>query len=251
MRIVFLAVDDEFAGRMQELVYQRHPDVVVGSVISTCAIYKKSPLAATLFVLNKSGPRYGFEMFKMKMMRTLFDRGEKVRPSMLATKHGVPMFRSGNINDDTSLKQLADWAPDLVVSTNFSHYIGRRARSIARIATLNLHKSYLPHYRGMAPSFFALLEGATEVGASLHEVADGFDTGGLVAQVRVPVVASDTVYSLNQKTSIAGGLMLADTVGDRAQKSFAVTAQPAGTWPSHTYPTRDEIKRFLEKGLRF
>ena len=42
MRIVFLSVDDEFAGEMQRFLYDRHADWVVGSVLSTRHIYKKT-----------------------------------------------------------------------------------------------------------------------------------------------------------------------------------------------------------------
>jgi folate-dependent phosphoribosylglycinamide formyltransferase PurN len=251
MRIVFLAVDDEFAGRMQAHLYKRHPGLVVGSVISTCAIYKKSPLAATLLILNRSGFRYGFEMFKMKVVRALTDRSAQLRPSQLARRHGVELFYSKNINEESSLRQLEEWAPDLVISTNFSHYIGRRARRMPRIMTWNLHKSHLPDYRGIAPSFYALLEGATEVGATLHEVDDGFDTGAIIRQVRVTVTPSDTIYSLNQKTSDAGGRMLADLLGGENLRAIAPIPQPAGPWPAHTYPTRAQIRAFLAKGNSF
>lgn len=251
MRIVFLAVDDEFAGRMQQEVYRRFRGMIVGSVISTCAIYKKTPLQATLFVLRKSGLRYGAEMFRMKIMRKLAQREAPPRPSQLAREHGVEVFPSGNINEPDSLRQLERWAPDLIISTNFSHYIGKRARAIAGTATLNLHKSHLPSYRGMAPSFYALLEGAQEVGATLHVVGDGFDTGDIVRQVRVPVASTDSVYSLNQKTSDAGGRMLADWLGAAEPGRVAATPQPEGDWPNYTYPSRDHVRDFLRKGLRF
>ncbi len=251
MRIVFLAVDDEFAGRMQRDVYEWYPHWVVGSVISTCAIYKKSKLGATLFVLRRSGFRYGAEMFRMKVMRKLTRDDVQTRPSQLARDHGVETFSSRNINDEESIARLEAWSPDLVISTNFSHYIGGRARKVARFGTWNLHKSYLPYYRGMAPSFYALLEGATHVGASLHEIADGFDTGGIVRQVRVPVHASDTVYSLNKKTSDAGGRMMAELLGQTDPAHLAATPQPSGPWVNHSYPTRTHIRAFLDKGLRF
>jgi folate-dependent phosphoribosylglycinamide formyltransferase PurN len=251
VRIVFLAVDDEFAGRMQRAVYERFPDWVVGSVVSTCAIYKKTPLQATLFVLKKSGLRYGAEMFRMKIVRKLTERAPALRPSQLARAHGVETFGSVNINESDSLRQLEHWAPDLIISTNFSHYIGKRARAIAKTATLNLHKSYLPSYRGMAPSFYALLEGAREVGATLHVVADGFDTGDVVRQVRVPVKPEDSVYTLNQKTSEAGGRMLADWLGSPEPARFSAVPQPQGDWPNHSYPTREHVREFLHKGLRF
>jgi folate-dependent phosphoribosylglycinamide formyltransferase PurN len=251
VRIVLLAVDDEFAGRMQQDLYRRHRDMIVGSVISTCSIYRKSPLQATLFVLRKSGLRFGAEMFRMKVMRKLTRREPVPRPSQLAREHGVETFMSGNINQPESLQQLERWAPDLIISTNFSHYIGKRARAVARRATLNLHKSHLPHYRGMAPSFYALLDGAREVGATLHVVDDGFDTGDLVRQVRVPVEPSDSVYSLNRKTSEAGGAMLADWLDGAESGAVTRFRQPEGDWPNHTYPSPKDVRAFLRKGLRF
>jgi folate-dependent phosphoribosylglycinamide formyltransferase PurN len=251
VRIVLLAVDDEFAGRMQQDLYRRHRDKIVGSVISTCSIYKKTPLQATLFVLRKSGWRFGAEMFRMKVMRKLTRREPVARPSQLARAHGVEVFMSGNINQPESLQQLERWAPDLVISTNFSHYLGKRARAVARTATLNLHKSYLSQYRGMAPSFFALLEGAREVGATLHLVDDGFDTGDLVDQIRVPVEPSDSVYSLNRKTSEAGGRMLAEWLEGAEPGSVQSVRQPDGEWPNHTYPSPAQVRAFLRKGLRF
>ncbi|MCL4760192.1 MAG: formyl transferase [Burkholderiales bacterium] len=251
MRIVLLAVDDEFAGRMQRHVYEQRPGAVVGSVISTCAIYKKSPLQATFFVLRRSGLRYGFEMFRMKVIRKFTDRTVQPRPSELARKHNVEVFYSRNINDHASLAKLAKWSPDLVISTNFSHYIGRHARAIAKIATLNLHKSLLPCYRGMAPSFYALLEGAQEVGATLHVVADGFDTGDIVCQTRVPVVSGDTVLSLNRKTSDAGGRMLAALLCNGDVQRLPSNPQPPGNWPSYSFPAAADVHAFLGKGLRF
>ena len=115
----------------------------------------------------------------------------------------------------------------------------------------NLHKSCLPAYRGMAPSFYALLNGASHVGATLHEIADGFDTGDIIRQVRVPVQPSDTVYSLNQKTSDAGGRMMAELLGQTDPARLAATPQPPGSWANHSYPTRAHIRAFLAKGLRF
>jgi methionyl-tRNA formyltransferase len=251
MRIVFLAVDDEFAGSMQKYLYQRHPEWVVGSVISTCAIYKKSKLGATWFVVKKSGFRYGAEMFKMKVIRKLTQKKTQVLPSVLAAEHKIDTFYSKNINEEEGLAQLKAWSPDLVISTNFSHYIGDRVRNLPRLGAWNLHKSYLPHYRGIAPSFYALLNGEKRVGATLHKLAKGFDTGDIVRQVEVPIEAGDTVYSLNQKTSEAGGRMMAQVLEEAEAKFPVATPQPAGEWPNYTYPNRAQIRAFLNKGLSF
>ncbi len=251
MRLVFLSVDDEFAGSMQRYVYERHPEWVVASVISTQAIYKKTPIQAAWFVLRRSGPRYLGEMFWMKVVRKLRHQGALITPSRLANDHRVEIFATGDINSEASVRQLNAWSADLIISTNFSHYVGPRAREAARIGTWNLHKSYLPHYRGMAPSFYALLNGEERVGATLHKIAKGFDTGDIICQREVPVERGDTVYTLNQKTSEAGGRMLADYLEEVDLGGIVATPQPAGNWPTRSYPTRADIKAFRNKGLRF
>ena len=251
MRVVFLAADDEFAGAMQKALYDRYAEWIVGSVISTVAIYKKNALEAGLFVVKHSGVRYMAAMIRMKILRKLVRARKTVVPSHLAVDHNVPIHRSKNINSQESLEQLAAWHPDIIISTNFCHYIGKKARESANLGTWNLHKSYLPHYRGMAPSFFALLEGAEYSGATLHVVAKGFDTGDIIAQVKVPISKEDTVYSLNRRSSIEGGRMLAKLADETGFVNVRTAPQSEGDWPQHTYPNRDEVRLFRKGRHKF
>src|SRR5258708_32574367 len=203
MRIVLLAVDDEFAGEMQRFLYQSHPEWIVGSVLSTCKVYKHSDFEAAMMVLRKSGFVFLANLTYIKMLKYFHGEREPFLPSQLAKQHGVEEFESADINDAEGVAKLRSWNPDLIISTNFIHYIGKTVReSIARYGCWNVHKSLLPQYRGMAPSFHALLEEAKKVGATLHVVTKGFDTGELLAQVEVPVTETDSVYNLNRKTSV-------------------------------------------------
>jgi folate-dependent phosphoribosylglycinamide formyltransferase PurN len=251
MRIVFLGVDDESAGEMQRVLYERHPDWIVGSVISSRAIYKKTSAAALVFIVRRSGFRYLAEMIRLKMLKKLLGRRDSVFPSKLARSHAVPILRSADINSVESLAVLVCWQPDIIISTNFSHYIGKKVMKIAGTGTWNLHKSYLPHYRGMAPSFFALLEGASFAGATLHIVDDGFDTGDILTQVKVDIGLQDTVYSLNIRTAQMGGKMLAEYLDEHSDSQWAAVPQPTGDWRSYSYPSKGQIAQFRRKGLLF
>jgi len=252
VRIVFLAIDDEFAGEMQQFVYQNHPDWIVGTVIASRPIYKHSRLGGFFFVLRKSGLVFLAEMINIKLVRSFLDKEKRVFPSQLARDHKVEQLVSSDINDEQSVATLRRWRPDLIISTNFSHYIGKTVReSIARYGCWNLHKSLLPQYRGLAPSFHALLEGAPAVGATLHIVAKGFDVGDVLTRVEVPVSKTDTVYSLNRKTARAGGRLLASFLEKYDPTSVTAIPQPDGEWKTYTYPTRAEVRAFRKKGLKF
>lgn len=251
MKIVFLSVDDEWAGEMQRYLFERHPEWIIGSIISSCKIYKKTNLQAARFVLSKCGWFYVLNMLWAKVGCRLLRRGGVEIPSRLAKKHSVPVFYSSNINDEVSRQRLADWRPDLAISTNFNHFVGGRARNIPKIGTWNLHKSYLPHYRGMAPGLYALLNGEKWSGATLHIMDAKFDTGDIIRQVKVPIRDGDTVFDLNARVSREGGKMLADLLEKFDSDHLRPAAQPPGNWPTHTYPSRKEVREFRRKGLKF
>jgi len=57
---------------------------------------------------------------------------------------------------------------------------------------INIHPSLLPRHRGLDTHRRALEAGDAEHGCSVHHVTAGMDEGPVIAQARVPVLASDT-----------------------------------------------------------
>ena len=251
LRLVFLAVDDEFAGLMQRYVYEQHPEWVVGCVISSCLLYRKSNAQAALFLARHSGFRYLAEMIKMKVVRQLADGRGAMSATVLAKAHGVEIYRTSDINNADGLAKLRAWRPDLMISTNFSQYVGKAARGIPAFGAWNLHKSYLPHYRGMAPNFYALKEGADTVGATLHVMEKGFDTGDVLDQVKLAISPGEGVYQLNKRTADAGGRLLLGFLQSADLSNITTTPQPKGDWPTYSYPTRTDVRDFRRRGGRF
>ena len=62
-------------------------------------------------------------------------------------------------------------------------------------AAYNLHPGYLPWGRGHFPLVWAIWLGEP-AGATVHRMTARVDSGPIVDQVRVPVLALDTAYSL-------------------------------------------------------
>ena len=249
-RIVLLAVDDESAGAMQAPLFARHPEWVVGSVLSGCMVYGKSDAPAGRFLLKRSGPHYVASMGKAKLLPR-YGSARAPMPSRLAKSYGVLTLRSRDINGPRAVAWLERLQPDLAISPNFSHILRAEARDVPLHGTWNLHKSQLPHYRGMAPSFYALLDGAREVGVTLHAIDDGIDSGPIFAQVTTPTEPSDSVHSLNLRLSRIGGAMMADFLEQHADLEVSPERQLTSDWPSRSYPSRDDIRCFRGMGLRF
>lgn len=78
-------------------------------------------------------------------------------------------------------RRLVGIGVDVVLSVLYDRIIGAELiHSGPRV--LNLHMGKLPEYRGMRPVNWALRNGDTTAGVTLHEVDEGIDTGPIIAQ---------------------------------------------------------------------
>jgi methionyl-tRNA formyltransferase len=66
-----------------------------------------------------------------------------------------------------------------------------------------MHGSLLPQFRGRAPVNWAVLHGATETGATLHEMTVKPDAGAIVASSAVPILPDDTAFEVFGKVTVA------------------------------------------------
>ena len=67
----------------------------------------------------------------------------------------------------------------------------------------NMHGSLLPQFRGRAPVNWAVLHGARETGATLHEMTVKPDAGAIVAQTAVPILPDDNAFEVFGKVTVA------------------------------------------------
>lgn len=73
---------------------------------------------------------------------------------------------------------------------------------------LNMHGSLLPKFRGRAPVHWAIIQGETETGASLHYMLEKPDAGALVDQLAVPILENDTALEVSVKVAEAAQQVL-------------------------------------------
>lgn len=64
---------------------------------------------------------------------------------------------------------------------------------------VNIHPSLLPKYQGLHTQQRALDAGDTETGCTVHIVTEALDDGPILAQARVPILAGDTVETLEAR----------------------------------------------------
>jgi methionyl-tRNA formyltransferase len=119
----------------------------------------------------------------------------------LCLEAGIPYIAPPDAGSPDLLAQVAAARPDLLFSFYYRHMLP--AALLALAPAYNMHGALLPRFRGRAPVNWAVLHGATESGATLHEMTVKPDAGAIVAQNAVPILPDDTAFEVAAKVTVA------------------------------------------------
>lgn len=115
----------------------------------------------------------------------------------IASEKGIPLYRTNNINKPEWVDVLSRVNADLGVAMLWVNTIGDQIIQTARLGFLNCHGGLLPRYRGNACSNWALLNGETEQGVTVHLMEPGkLDSGPVILQEKIPISDETTIKVL-------------------------------------------------------
>ena len=117
----------------------------------------------------------------------------------MAQNAGIPVFTPDDINASPAVEQIKALQPDLILSAYYRHLISEQILGTARLGAFNLHGSLLPKYRGRAPVNWAILQGESRIGMTLHRMVRRPDAGGIVDQEAVEIGVRDTAEEAFRK----------------------------------------------------
>jgi phosphoribosylglycinamide formyltransferase-1 len=105
-------------------------------------------------------------------------------------------FKGREAFEDALLSALKKHDVDLVCLAGFMriltpHFIDHWPERL-----INIHPSLLPDYKGTHTHERVLADGKTESGCTVHYVVPEMDSGPVLVQKKVPVIAGDTVDTL-------------------------------------------------------
>jgi methionyl-tRNA formyltransferase len=120
----------------------------------------------------------------------------------LADTHDIPYLTS-DINEPENGERVRAIAPDFIFSFYYRNMIKSAVLEIPKQGALNLHGSYLPRYRGRVPVNWAVINGETETGATLHYMVEKPDAGDIVDREKVDILFTDTALDVFHKVTAA------------------------------------------------
>jgi methionyl-tRNA formyltransferase len=101
---------------------------------------------------------------------------------LLALEYNIPIVYIKRLDDLESYSQISKYQPHFIWVACFPYILPEKIWRLAKIASINLHPSLLPKYRGPNPVFWQLKHGEPHMGITLHLINDLVDGGDIVLQ---------------------------------------------------------------------
>lgn len=97
------------------------------------------------------------------------------------------------------LALLSEFKIDLIVLAGYMKLVSKTLLSAYEGRIINIHPAYLPEFPGAHGIEDAWQAGVSESGVTIHYVDAGVDTGEIIAQKRVPILADDTLATFEAR----------------------------------------------------
>lgn len=132
-------------------------------------------------------------------------RGNKLTPPPVkecALEHNIPCYQTERISKDVELIQkLKDLKPDFFVTFAFGQILSQEVLDIPKFATVNLHASLLPKYRGANPIQRCIYNGDCKTGITTMLTVLELDAGDICETDEI--VITDTMTNIELKDIIS------------------------------------------------
>jgi len=107
---------------------------------------------------------------------------------------------------------------DLIIVGTWKEQILPKTYNIPKIATVNVHPSLLPKYRGPNPYIQTILHGEEYSGVTIHLMNDEYDAGAILKQKKVRIYKSDTSKELRERTVSKARELVTEFLNDLNEK---------------------------------
>jgi len=168
----------------------------------------------------------------------------------LAERAGVPVRPLASINDESYLRTLGERNVDVLLSVSAPE-IFRAAALHATPHAINIHNGKLPFYRGMMPTFWALLHDEPEVTITVHTMVEKLDAGLVLAEYKVPITPRDSQFDLSARAKEVAGHEVAQLLARLDTPEWPVpTAVDMSQKRYFKFPTPADVAALRAKGKR-
>lgn len=154
--------------------------------------------------------------------------------------NGIPVFAPASPKDEAFIAQIRRLQPDRIVVAGYHKVIPKMVLDIPTLGAFNLHAGLLPAYRGPCAWKWAIINGETSTGVTVHVMTPELDRGDILSQRSFAISNEDTGRSLFHKFSKYGATLLVETLQKMETEGIAPQPQNESLASYFSYPTEQD-----------
>ncbi|MDD6160428.1 MAG: methionyl-tRNA formyltransferase [Oscillospiraceae bacterium] len=156
------------------------------------------------------------------------NRGMKLQPTPVkeyALTVDIPVYQPAKMRDGEALAILRELQPQLIVVAAYGKILPVDILELPAKGCINVHSSLLPKYRGAAPINWAILNGEDESGVTIMYMAEGLDTGDIIASASTPISLEEDAQQLHDRLAEMGAELVTNVVAEMEEHGVSSVPQ--------------------------
>jgi methionyl-tRNA formyltransferase len=137
----------------------------------------------------------------------------------------------------------------LCVLVNYPHIVNKEFIAQFPKGVINLHAGMLPNYRGRHPVVWAMINGESKIGLTVHYVDENIDAGDIILQDSIPITCNDKYDDVLKKINEEGSRLLLQAVDLIDQDKAPRTPQTEGTYYKRRTPEDSNVACIMNDNL--
>jgi methionyl-tRNA formyltransferase len=113
----------------------------------------------------------------------------------VANHYKVPCYEIPDVNEPSFIKQLKESTADILFVA-CPQILKKEVLRVLPLCTINKHSGKLPHYRGVFPVFYAMLNNEPDVTLTLHTMTEKIDSGKILVEKSIRRDSRDSLLDL-------------------------------------------------------
>ncbi|MBQ8634862.1 methionyl-tRNA formyltransferase [bacterium] len=144
------------------------------------------------------------------------NRGKKIverNITKMAQENSICVYEPEKISCEIEIiEQLKQLEPDFFITFAFGQILSQEVIDIPKYATINLHASLLPEYRGANPIAQSIIDGKTKTGITTMKTVLELDAGDICLQDEILITPEMNVIELMEEISARSPKLLDETL---------------------------------------
>lgn len=117
--------------------------------------------------------------------------------------HKLYEIKARSANSAEFKKEILRLNADIVLVGSWGEKLKKSIINLPKLATINVHPSLLPKYRGPNPYLQSIKHLEKESGVTFHLMDENYDTGPILLQKKIEIICTDTGKELRDKIATA------------------------------------------------